>query len=78
MRLMVYRNDPPGQSEPPACEPVVSSVRMPPRAGELSGADREAVTAWAAKHGFALLNPVDEWLAEAAWRLDLEAAGSNR
>jgi hypothetical protein len=77
MRLMVYRNDPPGQPEPPALEPVVSEVCIPPQGGALSASDRQAVAAWAAKHGFALLNPVDEWLAEVAWRLDLESAGPN-
>jgi len=72
MRLLVYRNDPPGCPETPAVEPVVSELRLPPQVVQLSDAERAALHSWAAKHGFVLRSPADEWLAEAVWRRDLQ------
>lgn len=73
MRLSLYRIDPPRQPETVACEPSAPSVPKPAQSAQLSESDRQALHRWAAKHGFVLRNPADEWLAEAAWRRDLDA-----
>jgi hypothetical protein len=73
MRLALYRTDPPHQAEMAPAEDVASAPRVLLQPGQLSECERAALHAWASKHGFVLRSPADEWLAEAAWRRDLES-----
>ena len=73
MRLSLYRTDPPHQADMVPAEGAASGLRKPPQSAQLSDPERAALHSWATKHGFVLRNPADEWLAEAAWRLDLES-----
>ncbi len=71
MRLSLYHTDPPRQAD--MVPEQAAAPRMPSQAAQLSESERTALHSWAAKHGFVLRSPADEWLAEAAWRLDLES-----
>jgi hypothetical protein len=73
MRLSLYRTDPPHH---PDAAPVEPPPRKPPENVQLSEAERDALHSWAAKHGFVLRSAADEWLAEAAWRRDVEESRS--
>ena len=74
MRLSLYHTDPPHQADMIPGEDAALAPRKLPRSAQLSEPDRQALHSWAAKYGFVLRNAADEWLAEAAWRRDLEAS----
>ena len=46
----------------------MDQLRIPPQSEILSESERDALYAWALKHGFALRNAADEKLAESIWR----------
>jgi hypothetical protein len=73
MRLSLYRTDPPHQAEMVPAEDSAPRPSTPLQAVQLSESERQSLHSWASKHGFVLRSPADEWLAEAAWRSDLES-----
>ena len=68
MPFLVRRDDCSLQPEMAGAEPAVDRPRKPPQTEHLSESEREALDAWAAKHGFVLRNAVDVQLAEVVWR----------
>lgn len=70
MRLSLHLTGPPHQADMAPAEAPVPAPRTPP---QLSEPERAALHSWASKHGFVLRSPADEWLAEAAWRRDLDS-----
>jgi hypothetical protein len=73
MRLSLYGTDPLRQADLVPAEPAAAASLGPLSSAQLSASDRQALYSWAARHGFALRNAADEWLAEVAWRRDLES-----
>lgn len=73
MRLSLYRTGPRHHAELAPAEDAAHATRKPPQTAQLSESERAALHSWASKHGFVLRSPADEWLAEAAWRRDLES-----